>query len=443
VREALHERGLLHRNAPHLAHPLGFVVPLYSWFGSGFYGIGLRVYDLLAGSLGIGSSKLMGWGETIQRIPTLERDGLLGGVLYYDGQFDDARLAITLLRTFEDHGGVAINYMRAAGLTKSDRGRITGVRARDEESGEEFEIRACGVINATGVYADTVRRMDEPAAKQMLSPSQGVHIVLDRSFLPGENAIMVPKTDDGRVLFVVPWHNHALVGTTDTPVKDAPIEPRALEEEIEFLLTHARRYLNKDPQPSDVRSVYAGLRPLVKGSDNAATAALSRDHTLIVSDGGLVTITGGKWTTYRKMGEDTVNKAAQVASLPRRDSITRELKLHGATETPQPEPLAVYGTDASALQSLIAEQPAWAEPLHPDLPYLTGEVVWAARCEMARTVEDVLSRRTRALLLNARASQEVAPRVAALLADELGFDEQWQQQQVAAYNALADGYRLT
>lgn len=443
VRGALHERGLLHRNAPHLAHALPFLIPLYTWWAGGWYGIGLRLYDLLAGSLGIGSSKLVGFGGAIQRAPTVERKGLYGGVVYYDGQFDDARLSITLLRTFLDHGGTALNYMPVTGFTKAPSGRINGVRVRDTETGNELEIMGRVVVNATGVYADSLRQMDEPHAQPMLVPSQGVHIVLDRSFLPTDHAIMIPKTDDGRVLFVIPWHNHALVGTTDTPIDSTPIEPRPLPEEIDFLLSHAQRYLTKDPERSDVRSVFVGLRPLVKrGSGGTSTAALSRDHTLVVSSAGLVTITGGKWTTYRKMGEDTINRAQQVANLPKRPCITQMLKLRGWTEDPHEEPFAVYGADAAALKQVLAEQPGWDQPLHPRLPYYIGEVVWAARYELARTVEDVLSRRTRALLLDARASQEAAPTVAALLAAELGFDEQWQRDQVQQYRDLANGYLL-
>ncbi|MCG8350205.1 MAG: glycerol-3-phosphate dehydrogenase/oxidase, partial [Chloroflexales bacterium] len=442
VRDALRERGLMHRNAPHLVRALAFVIPLYKWWQGGWYGAGLRVYDLLAGKLGIGSSKIVGFGEAIQRVPTLARNGLLGGVVYYDGQFDDSRLAITLLRTFLDNNGTALNYMRVTGLNKTN-GRVSGVQAQDTETGAEYAIPARVVVNATGVYADEIRTMDDTQAPSMLSPSQGVHLVLDKSFLPGDSAIMIPKTDDGRVLFIIPWHDRAVVGTTDTAVKHAPIEPRALPDEVDFLLSHTSRYLNKQVTPSDVLSIFAGLRPLVKaGGDGKSTAALSRDHTLLVSDSGLVTITGGKWTTYRKMSEDTVEQAIEVGQLPQRPCLTKELKLHGWTETPESEPFKVYGADAAAVKQVLAEQPDWGERLHPNLPYRVGEVVWAARYELARTVEDVLARRLRSLLLDARASIEVAPKVAALLAAELGFDEGWQQDQVQQYSELANGYLL-
>lgn len=442
VRDALHERGLLHRNAPHLAHALPFLIPLYQWWAGGWFGIGMRVYDLLAGKLGIGRSRIVGFGGAVQRVPTIETKGLYGGVIYYDGQFDDTRMAVALLRTFLDHGGVALNYMPVTGFTKNSSARIDGVRARDEETGEAFTISARVVVNATGAFVDRLRTLDEPASEAMVSPSQGVHIVLDRSFLPGDHAIMIPKTDDGRVLFAIPWHNHVVVGTTDTPVDQLELEPRALPDEIDFLLTHARRYLIKDPQATDVLSVFVGLRPLVKHAGTAATKSLSRDHTLVVSSAGLVTITGGKWTTYRKMAQDTISRAAEVGGLPKRSCVTETLHLRGWTDEPAEEPFAVYGSDAPALKALLAEQAGWDQPLHPRLPYRAGEVVWAARHELARTVEDVLARRTRALFLDARASQEAAETVAALLAGELGYDAAWQAEQARAYGALADGYLL-
>jgi len=444
VLEALRERGLLIQNAPHLVHHLAFVVPVYDWWEGPFYGIGLRLYDTLAGKLGLGPSRNLSREETLERIPTLEPDGLRGGVIYYDGQFDDSRLAITLVRTLADLGGVPLNYARVTGLMRagSGSGSIEGVTAVDEESGREMEIRARVVVNATGVFTDEVRRMDDPGTTPMITASQGVHLVLDRTFLPGDTAIMVPHTSDGRVLFAVPWHGRVVVGTTDTPVPEASLEPRALEEEVEFLLTHAVRYLTKDPLASDVLSVFAGLRPLVGGPDSD-TAAISRDHTLLISPSGLVTIAGGKWTTYRYMGADTITQAAIVGGLPERPSVTQDLRLHGWADGVDPtEPWSVYGTDAAELETLERAKPELYERLHPSLPYHASEVVWAARCELARTVEDVLARRTRALLLDARASVEMAPVVARLLAEELGRNEEWVEDQVVEYTELARGYVL-
>jgi glycerol-3-phosphate dehydrogenase len=442
VREGLHERGLLRRNAPHLVHVMPFVIPSYTWWSRPFYGIGLVVYDVLAGRLGVGGTRLLSRAEALDRIPTLEPTGLRGGVLYFDGQFDDARLGIALLRTFENLGGTALNYMPVTGLLK-ERGRVAGVHTRDAESGAEYTMRARAVVNATGVYADSLRRMDDARVSPMLAPSQGVHVVLDRSFLPSDSAIMIPATDDGRVLFAIPWHGRTVVGTTDTAVDTIPIEPRPFQKEIDFVLHHAARYLHKKPEVADVRSMFAGLRPLVRSGKGRGTAALARDHTLVVSEAGLITITGGKWTTYRRMGKDAVDRAIEVASLPARPCPTEQLRLHGWQETGTEDGLAEYGSDAPAIRQLFMEQPGWNDLLHPELPYRAGEVVWAARHECARTVEDVLARRTRAILLDARASKEMAPRVAALLADELGFDAQWQVEQVRQFAALADGYLPT
>lgn len=444
VLEALRERGLLLRNAPHLVHDLAFVLPVYDWWEGPFYGAGLKLYDALAGRLGLHPSRLLSREETLQRIPTLEPERLRGGVVYHDAQFDDARLAVTLARTLVDLGGTAINYAEVVSLLKRD-GLVRGAVVRDLETGEETAAHARVVVNATGVFADGLRRMDDPGIAPVLALSQGVHLVLDRSFLPGDSAILIPNTDDRRILFAVPWHGRTLVGTTDTPVDEASPEPRALPQELEFLLTHAARYLTQDPAPADVLSCFAGLRPLVRASrDDKSTAALSRDHTLLVSPSGLVTITGGKWTTYRKMGQDTVDQAALVAGLPEKPSETAALRLHGWTvRATAPGDGTAYGADAPAVEWLAGERPGWGDLLHPRLPYQVCEAVWAARHEMARTVEDVLARRTRALLLDARASLEAAPTVARLLAEELGRDESWEKAQVEAYGGLARGYVLT
>ncbi|AWN24322.1 FAD-dependent oxidoreductase [Deinococcus irradiatisoli] len=437
VREALHERGLLKKNAPHLVRDLGFLIASYTWWSKPFYGIGLKVYDALAGKLNLRPSRLIERQKAFKLVPTLKPEGLKGGVLYFDGQFDDSRLAITLLRTLEDHGGVALNYAPVVGLSKTG-GKVSGATFRDGETGREYTVRAKAVINATGVFVDSVRQLDDPAAKPMLSPSQGVHVVVDRRFLPGDSALMVPRTDDGRVLFAVPWHDHVVIGTTDTPVPDVSLEPRPLPEEIDFILQTAAQYLTPAPTRADVRSVYVGLRPLVKAAEGTDTKAISRDHVIRISESGLLTLTGGKWTTYRRMGEDAVNRAADLADLPARLTLTPGLHLHGWSEAEREDHWKVYGSDAPKIQALEGA----GTRLHPRLPYSEAEVRWAVRMEQARTVEDVLSRRLRALLLGAQASIEAAPRVAQLLAEELGKDAAWQAEQVQGYRDLAAGYLL-
>ena len=439
VQESLRERGLLLQNAPHLVHNRSFIVPLYDWWEGPFYGAGLKLYDLLAGRLGLGPSRRLNREETLQLLPTLEPSGLRGGISYHDGQFDDARLAVSLARTLEDLGGVPLNYLEVVAVVKSE-GRIVGVTAQDRESGRDYRLQARVVINATGVYSDAIRRLDDPVADDSIAPSQGIHLVLEQSFLGGESAIMVPHTDDGRVLFAVPWYDRVLIGTTDTPVTNISLEPRPLAEEIEFLLTHIGRYLTRNPGRSDILSVFAGLRPLLRSSGQGKTAMLPRDHAILVSSSGLVTVSGGKWTTYRKMAEDAVDQAEAVAGLTARPSVSKQLHLHGWKEIADDEPWEVYGADSGRLFELAGQEHAGNELLHPRLPYRVCQVIWAVRHEYARTVEDVLARRTRALLLDATASMEMAPRVARLMAVELGYDEGWQQRQLSDYLQLARGY---
>jgi len=443
VLEALKERGLLMQNAPHLVKNQSFIVPNYDWWEGPFYGIGMKIYDKLAGDLGLGPSKNLSVKKTLEYIPTLESKGLNGGVIYYDAQFDDSRLAINLLQTFHDHNGVGLNYAKVTGLLKSN-DLVNGVKVRDEESGNTFDVNARAVINATGVFTDSIRKMDDKDTPSIIQASQGIHIVIDKKFQPGESAIMVPRTDDGRVLFAVPWHDKVIVGTTDTPVNEVSLEPRALDEEIEFLLTHCERYLTGNPKAEDVLSVFAGLRPLVSSGKGKNTSTISRDHTLIIDPSGLVTITGGKWTTYRKMAEDTIDEAAVVAGVEERKSVTENLRLHGWLKNIDPEdPYRTYGSDSPSLHKIEKEKEGLEKQLHPRLPYRKAEVIWAARKEMARSVEDVLSRRTRALLLDARASIDMADDVAKLLASELDKDEKWVSEQTAEYKNLAKGYLLT
>ncbi len=443
VIEALKERGLLIQNAPHLVSHQSFIVPSYKWWNGPFYGVGLKVYDALAGKLGIKKSKSLSKEEVLEKIPTLESEGLNGGTIYYDGQFDDSRLAINLAQTAVDHGATVINYMKVTGLIKNSPGYITGVKVQNMIDGSSMEISARVVINATGIFSDSILEMDDFKHQRMIQCAQGVHIVLDKEFLPGNAAIMVPHTDDGRVLFAVPWHGKALVGTTDTPINKPSLEPIALEEEVEFILKHAKKYLTKDPKRSDVKSVFAGLRPLVKPQDAKSTAEISRSHHLQVSGSGLVTIAGGKWTTYRKMAEDTINQAELVAGLENTSCKTENLRIHGWLKNIDSDNhLHVYGSDEVGLRKLLEENPEWNEPLHQNLPYLKGEVIWAVRNELAITIEDVLSRRTRALLLDAKASLEMAPEVGRLIASEFGYDEAWVQQEVKEYEALARNYIL-
>ncbi len=437
VRESLRERGYLLRNAPQLVHHLPFILPLYAWWERPFYGTGLKLYDRLAGKLAIGSSQYLSRTETLARMPTLAPDGLRGGILYQDGQFDDARLAITLAQTVADLNGVAVNYVKVVSLLKQN-DRVSGVMVRDSESGIEFEVRARVVVNATGVFSDEVRRLDNHAAPELLTLSQGAHIVLDKSFLPGGCALIIPRTSDGRVFFALPWHDHALLGTTDTMVSEAVLEPRPLRLEIEFLLAHAARYLAKAPVAADILSVFAGLRPLVK-SGVRKTSKLSRSHQVVVAPSGLVSLIGGKWTTSRLMAEDTVNQAATVGGLAAQLSSTKTLRLHGWCEAGDSKPeFAEYGTDARDLITLCKK--VGDTLLHPRLPCRVGQVHWAVRQEMARTVEDVLSRRLRALMLDAQAAIEMAPQVAHIMAAELGHDEAWEKRQISDFQELAKHY---
>ena len=441
VMEALKERGILRENAPHLVHDLAFVVPNYDWWEAPFYGIGLKVYDLLAGRYGFGPSKVLSTDETVKRIPTLKTDGLRGGVIYYDGQFDDARLLINLVRTAAGQGATLLNYARVVAFTKDGGGYLNGAIFEDIESGKEINVKARVVINATGPFSDNLRKMDDSAAPPLISPSQGIHLVFDKSFLPGKSAIMVPHTKDGRVMFAIPYLGATLVGTTDTPIAKSTLEPHALPEEIDFILKTAGMYLQKSPSREDILSIFAGIRPLVGASADKSTASLSRDHTLKISNSGLLTIAGGKWTTYRLMAEDCVNHAATLAGLDTKPCETKRLNIHGYHKSPQKfGSLALYGSDAPAIQDLLRADLVRQQPIHPALPALCGEVVWATRFEAARTIDDFLARRTRSLILNARAAIQAAPRVASLMAKELGYDEQWESEQVKSFQRMSRQY---
>lgn len=442
VMEALRERGRLRQNAPHLVHDLAFVVPNYDWWETPFYGIGMKVYDMLAGEYGFGKSRLLTKEETLERIPTLATDGLRGGVLYYDGQFDDARLLIDLAQTACEQGAALVNYCRCVALTKDDQDFVDGLVVEDGETGRRARVRARAVVNATGCFTDAVRRMDDPEAPSIIAPSQGVHVVLDGSFLSGESAIMVPRTSDGRVLFAIPWHGRAVVGTTDTPIDEVSLEPRAFAEEVAFILETAAQYLHKAPSPEDVLSVFAGIRPLVRAPDADDTASLSRDHSIQISPSGLLTIAGGKWTTYRNMAEDCIDQVAILGKLEQRACVTESLAIHGHHDDDESlGDLAIYGTDAEAIAQLASEE-GLGERIHPALPLTAAQVVWAVREEMALTVDDVLARRTRCLLLDAAATIEATPRVAALLAAERNEDRIWEERQIIDFRRMARRYLL-
>lgn len=442
VMEALRERGILRQNAPHLVNDLPFIVPNYDWWEAPFYGIGLKMYDLLAGRYGFGASRLLSKEEILKELPTIKTDGLRGGVIYFDGQFDDSQLLINLTQTAVEHGAVALNYADVISITKDGNGYVNGVTARDAETGREFNATARVVINATGAFVDAVRRLAESGTTDLVAPSQGIHLVFDRSILPSDSAIMVPHTTDGRVMFAIPWHGHIVVGTTDTPIPEAVIEPKPLDHEIEFILETAGKYLSRTPSRSDVLSVFVGIRPLVKAKGNGSTSTLSREHTIHIDTSGLLTICGGKWTTYRVMAEDCVQHAALVAQLEERPCLTRDLKIHGFTQHSLDNHLDVYGSDAHEIESMIKAKPELRKPLHAALPYCPAETIWAVRNEMARTVEDFLARRVRALFLNARAAMEMAPMVAQIMALELGKDDNWQKDQVRDFCKLAEQYCL-
>jgi len=418
VREALAERAVLLEIAPHLVRPLRFVVPTYRWHQMPMLGAGLGFYDLLAGRHSLGRSRLLGPAATRQALPGVQPQGLLGGIAYWDAQFDDAALAIALARTIEDLGSLPLNYLAVEGLRKSG-GRVVGVEARDVESGEAFSVPARCVINATGVWADGLRQMDRPGSGMLIRPSQGVHLVVDADFLPGADALLVPDTEDGRVLFVIPWYGKLVIGTTDTPRDDLPLEPRALETEIDFILETAARYLSRPPRREDVRSVFAGLRPLVGGDGRGRTSRLSREHLVEVSESGLVTVTGGKWTTYRHMAIDAVDVAARSADLPRRPSATLHRPLHGAN-----------GVEASLTLARAQPEPAAAA------------VRDAVQNGYARTVEDVLARRHRTLFLDAGLACRAAPGVARTMAEVLGRDDAWIRSQLQAFETLAKAYHV-
>ncbi len=443
VLEALKERGLLLKNAPHLVKNQTFLIPSYNWWTKPFYTLGLTFYNFLSGKLSFGWSLPFSRNKTILKMPALIKNKLRGGVIYHDGQFDDSRLGINLVQTIIEKGGTALNYVKVNSFLKNN-GKISGLVATDQETGEEYHIKAKVVLNATGVFTDEIMQKDNPEAEHIVKPSQGVHIVIDKEFLQSDYALMIPRTPDGRVLFAVPWYNRVILGTTDIPKDKACIEPVATDEEIDFILETAGRYLEKKPTRADVKSVFAGLRPLAAPKkENGKTKEISRKHKIISSKSGLVSIIGGKWTTYREMGEDVVDKLCAVAGLAESESVTEGLHIHGYKEDVNKEnPLYPYGSDLDEIEKLIKAKPELGEWLSEELKINKAQVVWAVKKEYARTVEDVLSRRARALILDAKESVRIAPVVADIMADELAYDEKWKKDQLLKFNELAKNYIL-
>ena len=443
VTEALKERGLLLKNSPHLTKNESIIIPCFSWTTGLFYATGLLLYDWLSGKKSLGRSKLIGKKEVMQRLPTIKRSSLKCGVLYHDGTFDDARLALNLAQTCVENGGTVLNYCKVVSLIKNKDRKISGATIADKETGNEYEVKAKVVVNATGIFVDDILKMDLPDAKSLIRPSQGIHLVLDPSFLKSEDAIMIPHTEDGRVLFAIPWYQKVLVGTTDTPLETHSLEPRALESEIDFVLNTAGKYLSDVPHKSDVLSVFAGLRPLAATDDTSKkTKEISRSHKIIISNSGLVSVIGGKWTTYRKMAEDTLEKIMKNKMLARKKCITENLKIHGFVSEESNESFSVYGADKEGIKQLINEDKTNGISLSEDIMITPAQIIWAVRKEMARTVEDVLARRIRVLFIDARIACKLAPKVASIMMKELNENEEWKNRQIEAFSDLAKGYIL-
>jgi glycerol-3-phosphate dehydrogenase len=443
VRDALKERGLLLKNAPHVSSKMQFVIPNYTWWAKIYYGIGLKIYDALSGKLGLGNTNIVSSKKAAEYLPEIKTKNLCGAVIYTDGQFDDARLAINLAQTAVENGATVLNYMAVTGLLKEGN-KITGVVCKDAFSENTYQLKAKVIINATGVFVDDIMNMDNNDGENIVAPSQGIHLVIEKHFFKSDKALMVPKTSDGRVLFAVPWHNYVIVGTTDTAVNKIDIEPLPLQEEVNFILQNLNEYLSSDIKSSDVKSVFVGLRPLVKRKGAKNTSLLARDHTIIISESKMITITGGKWTTYRKMAEEVINNATLVGNLPKQKSTTINLPIHGYTnEQIGEEHLKVYGTDAVEIKRLYLENSLWQEKIHVNFEYTKAQIILAVRHEMALTVEDVLARRIRMLFLDANAAIEAAPIVAKVMATEMNKKEDWINAEIKSFNTLAKQYLLS
>ena len=438
VIESLKERGILKRNAPHLVQDLSFVIPTYDWWASPFYGIGMKIYDMMAGKLGLGKSEIISKEETEKLIPNISKKGLRGGVIYHDGQFDDSRMAITLALSADSKKTTLLNYCNVEGLIKKD-GEIIGLNFTDLINSKKYQIKSKVVINATGVFAEEIIRMDQPKIEKMIQPSQGVHIVLERRFLKSKHAILIPQTSDGRVLFAVPWKNYVVVGTTDTHVKKASEEPKALNEEIDFILKNAGKYMSVKPKRDDIKSVFAGLRPLAATSNKQSTKEVSRSHKIDISPSGLISVLGGKWTTYRKIAEDALNTAISINKLKKKKCKTERTKLFGFKRNVSwSDPMHVYGSMKKKVESLggVNDNKSLSKKF-----YVSNNIIeWSIIHEMALTVEDILARRTRCVFLDSKESKRISPVVAQKMADVLGEDDKWIDAELKKFNKLIKNY---
>lgn len=445
VREACVERGRLLKNAPHLVKNQSFVIPTFGWFDELKFTIGLTLYDLLAGHYSLGRSYRISKKKAIQKIATINPDKITAGVVYHDGQFDDSRLAINVLQSAVELGAHVLNYMQVVDLVKDEAGKLIGVMARDEVTDTVYTFMGKAVVNATGVFADEILLLDQPTHARSIVPSQGVHVVLDKKFLPGNYAIMIPKTDDGRVLFAIPWHNQVVVGTTDTLIEKPSLEPQALDSEIDFILRTCGKYLTKQPTKDDILSVFAGLRPLAAPkAEGRKTKEISRSHKILISESNLFSIVGGKWTTFRSMAEDMLGKIETQLAWPKTRSKTHNFKIHGYTKkVDYSDPYYFYGTDKEAILNLAKTEEGMDEVISPKLNLLKAQVIWAIRKEMAITLEDVLSRRIRCLILDAREALRIAPRVASIMAQEMQCDKNWEENQIKSFESIAKNYFLS
>ena len=440
VIESLKERGILKRNAPHLVQDLSFVIPTYDWWASPFYGIGMKIYDMMAGKLGLGKSVIISKEETEKLIPNVNKKGLRGGVIYHDGQFDDSRMAITLAQSADSNKTSLLNYCSVESLIKEN-GEIKGVNFIDLINSKKYQVKSKVVINATGVFAEEIIRMDQPEIEKMIQPSQGVHIVLEKRFLKGKHAILIPQTSDGRVLFAVPWKNYVVVGTTDTQIKNSSAEPKALAQEVDFILKNASKYMTNKPKRDDIKSVFAGLRPLAATSNKKSTKEVSRSHKIDISPSGLISVLGGKWTTYRKIAEDAINTAISINKLKKKKCKTERVKLFGFKKNVDwSDPMHVYGSLKKQIESMGSKNDN--ESLSNKF-YISNNIIqWSIIHEMAISLEDVLARRTRCIFLDSRESMRIAPIVAKKMAEVLEEDQNWIDMELKKFNKLIKNYMV-